>query len=77
MIGVCLMWKKAFNTVNHGIPIKKYLHNSVRGNIPKWFRSYIDHRKQISQAKVITFGVTQGSVLGPFYLYKILITINY
>ena len=69
MISVFLDLKKAFDTVNHEILIKKLF---GRGNILNWFRSYFDHRKQFvfldnnkSQTKVITCGVPQGSVLGP------------
>ena len=72
MISVFLDLKKAFDTVNHEILIKKLFAYGVRGNILNWFRSYLDHRKQFvflnnnkSQTKVITCGVPQGSVLGP------------
>ena len=78
MISVFLDLKKAFDTVNHEILIKKLFAYGVRGNILNWFRSYLDHRKQFvfldnnkSQTKVITCGVPQGSVLGPlsFIMY--------
>ena len=78
MIGVFLDLKKAFDTVNHAILIKKLYAYGVRGSILNWFRSYLDLRKQFvvfenkkSQTNKITCGVPQGSVLGPllFILY--------
>ena len=50
----------------------------IRGNVLKWFESYLSNRKQYvsidnynSQFQYINVGVPQGSVLGPllFLLY--------
>ena len=70
--------KKAFDTVNHDILLKKLYAYGIRGNILKWFQSYLQNRKQYiylnkkkSDTKSIKCGVPQGSVLGPllFILY--------
>ena len=77
--GVFLDFKKAFDTVNHKIVLKKLEHYGVREHVVKWFSSYLAERKQYtsvnnmnSQIDDISYGVPQGSVLGPllFNLYQ-------
>ena len=63
---------KAFDTVPHDILLKKLEFYGIRGTLNKWFKDYLSNRTQqtmvnscLSDSKQITFGVPQGSVLGP------------
>ena len=75
---VFLDLEKAFDTVDHGILIKKLEFYGIKNNTLRWFTSYLSDRKQIckvgmsvSNSENITTGVPQGSNLGPllFLLY--------
>ena len=78
VIGVFLDLKKAFDTVNHDILMKKLECYGIRGKLFNWLKSYLENRNQYvhyngydSDKKVVTHGVPQGSILGPllFILY--------
>ena len=69
---------KAFDTVDHGILLKKLYHYGIRGVELRWFKSYLTDRQQYvyldnanSRLRNVTCGVPQGSILGPllFLIY--------
>ena len=69
---VYLDLKKAFDTVSHKILINKLEHLGLDQNSTLWFKSYLQDRTQrtiinneTSKERVITYGVPQGSILGP------------
>ena len=77
-LGVFIDLSKAFDTVDHHILISKLENYGVNGNNLRWFQSYLKNRKQylnfnnkITTLSQITFGVRQGSILGPllFLIY--------
>ena len=71
-IGVMIDFSKAFDTVNHGILLRKLDCYGVRGNPNSWLKSYLTNRSQTttynnvkSSVKYMSHGVPQGSILGP------------
>ena len=71
--------KKAFDTVDHQILLKKLFCHGLRDTSLDWFQSYLGDREQCSvidgcqssMTREEAYGVPQGSVLGPllFLLY--------
>ena len=66
--------RKAFDTVNHVVLIKKLEYYGILGNLLEWCQSYITGRKQrtvanktVSNSQDVVCGVPQGSVLGPLF----------
>ena len=83
MIGVYIDLKKAFDTVNHNILLKKLHAYGIRGNILKWFESYLHDRQQYvyvnktkSDTKYVKCGIPQGSILGPLLFILHVIYLN-
>ena len=77
-IGVFIDLKKAFDTVDHDILIKKLEFYGIRGIANDWIFSYLSNRFQhvlinycCSSNLKITCGIPQGSIIGPilFILY--------
>ena len=66
-----LDFAKAFDTVNHDILLRKLEQYEIRGESLKWFKSYLENRKQCvnindnsSKFSDMTCRFLQGSVLG-------------
>ena len=64
--------KKAFDTINHSIFIKKLYRYGIRGIALKWIANYLSNRKQyvvyngvMSSSNTVLCGIPQGSILGP------------
>ena len=77
-IGVFLDLKKAFDTIDHTLLLRKLEFYGIRGVSYQWIKSYLENRKQFvsynnvsSDHSNVICGIPQGSVLGPllFILY--------
>ena len=73
-----LDFSKAFDSVDHNVLLRKLEICGIRGRVNDWFRSYLTGRSQYvsinginSNLSAISFGVPQGSILGPilFLIY--------
>ena len=76
--GVFIDLQKAFDTVDHNILLSKLDYYGIRGTANEWFNSYLSNRRQFvsinghdSGEVNMSYGVPQGSVLGPllFLIY--------
>lgn len=70
--GVVYRPKTAFDTSDHKLHVKELERHSIRGDTHSWLTSYLDDRFQYvqinnekSELLRVTYGATQGSVLGP------------
>ena len=80
VVGVSLDLNKAFDTMNHMMLMEKCDKYGIRAVAKKGLISYLNGRKRYvsyngikSNKEMISYGVPQGSLLGPFlfsYLYQ-------
>ena len=66
VVGVFLHLKKAFDTVNHTILLRKLELYGIRGNVHDWLSSYLNNRSQF-----VHYNEYNSSILGPllFIIY--------
>ena len=73
-MAVLIDLKKAFDTINHTILVRKLEYMGIKGNLLLWVTNYLHDRSQktfandsLSNPQKITCGVPQGSILGPLF----------
>ncbi|CAB4044229.1 Hypothetical predicted protein, partial [Paramuricea clavata] len=75
---VFIEFRKAFDTLNHAVLIKKMEMLGIRGVQLKWFTGYLSNRQQIViydhyrlDNYPVSYSVPQGSILGPTSVFDI------
>ena len=75
---VFLDLKKAFDSVDHDILLRKLQYYGICWTSHQWFASYLDYRTQIchlnsckSTSKYLRCGIPQGTILGPPSVFDI------
>jgi hypothetical protein len=85
ILAVFLDLKRAFETIDRNILLRKLESYGMRGLVLKWFESFLTNRLQrtkfgdsYSETSHINIGVPQGSVLAPilYIIYKVLIILK-
>jgi len=68
--------KKAFDTIDHKIILRKLSYFGADQATTRWVHSYLSNRTQkcnvngnLSTASTVTCGVPQGNILGPLIFY--------
>jgi len=78
IIGIYLDLQKALDTINHQILLHTLTNYGLRGTVLEWFKSCLNNRNQFvsvngvhSEMLTSSYGVPQGSILGPllFLIY--------
>ncbi len=71
-IAIIIDLRKAFDTVDHGILLKKLIAYGIEGRELGWFKSYLSNhiqqvnfKRTLSDEQQVTIGMPQGSILSP------------